>query len=385
MRRSFGFAMGGAAILIEALSLYVVLDDPGPGSLTGACVLHLVSVSAAFVAARIGGARGAREFDAVIVTALVIPLFGPALAWMMPVRSDAEAEASQAMLEEVDNRMGHAEDYTRPFFLGDFEKDLARQVNAVSYYEVLEKGDLEQKRDALRKLARLGEPRHMALVTRALEDEDTELRLCAYLELDRVRQRHERAISEVQDQVRAHVAWAEWLDAIVDAPLGEDGRPDLAEYPPPSVERESLELDLGELRARLAQGHLDYAISGTLDTTMRDFRLDRCLEECAVALAEDASNVRALVISARAHCERTNLETAEETLALLPADAQEHRSILVLRARIRFDANDFEGARMLGYRVLETRQDPPEWLLALCAEHPPADAFASAMQEELVG
>ena len=326
---------GCLAILAEALSLNCALRDASLERLLAAASFHVHAAILAVLAARSAGVRGGREFDAVLVTALLVPLFGPALAWMMPVASDEEADASRVMLEQVERNFGRCEAYAPPRFLGDFEADLAREVNSISYKEVLQTGDLEQKRDALRKLARLGQPQHMALLARMLADEDSELRRCAYLELDAGRRPHERRIVEVVEALRSSV---------------DDQRDEIA------------------LRAELAELNLAYACSGSLDATMRGFRLDACLEQCAIVEAQAPGHIRGTVLRARALCERRELVEAEAVLATLCDELWSHPSVRVLRARIRFDMRDFKAAKAIGFDMLRQHMDLPAWLLALCAE-----------------
>ncbi|MCB9917233.1 MAG: HEAT repeat domain-containing protein [Planctomycetes bacterium] len=331
-----GVLLGCVAMAVEAVSLDCALRDASSSRIVASLFFHVCAAFVAVFAARQCGVRGLREYDAVFITAILVPLFGPALAWMMPVESNEEADASREMLEQVERRLDHEEDYARPFYRGDFEADLARQVNSVSYKEVLQTGDLEQKRDAIRKLARLGEPRHMMMVARLLDDDDSELRLCAYLELDRVRQAHERVIGDLIESLRAdHI------------------------HPVREI----------ALRAELADANLEYAISGTLDETMRVFRVDRCLEQCDLALALDPHHTRSIVIKARGLCERAELEEAECLLANLPDEIWSHPSIRGLRARIRFEMRDFKAAKEIGFEMLRQFMDPPRWLHALCAEH----------------
>ena len=374
MTRLYGALLGIVAILVEIGSVYYALRDPTGSQMLAALLFHLCASILSLVAARLSGVKGGRDCDAVLMTALFVPLFGPALAWMMPVQDDAEALAARVMLEQVESRLEQGADYARPLYQGDFEADLARQVNSVSYYEVLETGDLEQKRDALRKLARLGEPRHLALLMRTLEDPEQELRLCAYLELDRVRQRHERTIAKRQKAVEAWKAWEQWLADVEQ--YGEQGAAAM-----PAMDEETARSDPEQLRTALARAHLDYAVSGCLDVTMRQFRLDCCLQVCAAALARDAWNDRVMVIEAQALCERGFPEEAELSLQRVSPEFRAHPALRSLLARICFERRDFAAAKKLGDEMLEDHMDPPPWLQALCAEHELATSCAARLPQ----
>ena len=60
-----------------------------------ALTLHLTAVAACYVAARLRTQLSSVEFDLVLMTAIFIPGFGPALAWLFP-RSDGSEEAQNA-------------------------------------------------------------------------------------------------------------------------------------------------------------------------------------------------------------------------------------------------------------------------------------------------
>jgi hypothetical protein len=144
------------------------------------------------------------ERDSILVTAVTVPFLGPALAWSIPRHApDGEVEnAHQAVEKYLDHVKPRVPDYERTLFTGDHDRDLARKLDAESFREVLRHGETGQKRNALFKLAELGAPHHLAMIRECLTDEDQEVRLYAYGELDRLTRIHEGAIADGRAAVK---------------------------------------------------------------------------------------------------------------------------------------------------------------------------------------
>ncbi len=331
-------AIGMLAALVESVAVFAVLACRGPLDACAAALLHVCACAGALAAAKARvGARGV-ELDAVFLTSFFVPLFGPALSWMTPLGPDVSDRGSRRMLEDVERQIEGGDTYERRLYSGDFEGDLSRQLNSLSYREALRKGDLDQKRDALRKLTRLGEPRHLTLVKQALEDSETEVRLCAYLELDRVRTRFETEIAERRRTIEEF-----------DECDGEDH----------GIDQEF---------AGLAELHLAYGASGALDDTMTRFQLEQSVEVARHALDRSPWSVDAALVAAEACCELGDYGEAEQTLDRFAHTCADQPRFLELRARAAFGKRDFGRAREVARAMLALQYPVPAWLAVLLGE-----------------
>ncbi|MFQ5506882.1 MAG: tetratricopeptide repeat protein [Planctomycetota bacterium] len=303
-------------------------------------LLHLGACTFCILAARSRGKLSPVEKDVVLISAVFIPVFGPALAWTIPVGDDRRLPSgSTEMLHKVEQDLQSTEQpYVPKLYSGDFEQDLSREINAMSYYEVLKNGDMDQKRNALRKLARMGEHKHLVMIKKFYHDPEPELRLCAYLEIDRLRIRHESKISELKKQLR---------ECRVGRPIHE-GR---------KLEDDCL--------AELADAVREYGSCGILDENMADFQLRQALDIAAEALRKSPKNWRAALVKALIHKDLNELDDAEKSLADLPEESRQHPAIRMMRAKLCFSRRDFEGARREALALRDSGQEVPEWLAVL--------------------
>lgn len=161
-----------------------------PGALAFGLAAHLLAVAAVAVAARCCGARPS-ELRLLATMSAGLPGVGAVLAAGHLVAGPAAATNA------------HAAHVESPFAPEPARRELADELRVTGYATLLREGSLEQKRNLLRRLASLGEPRHLGIVRRFLADPEPELRLCAYAELAAVAQRHEARIGALQRRVEA--------------------------------------------------------------------------------------------------------------------------------------------------------------------------------------
>ena len=335
MRKALCIVLGIAAACVEVLAVCLAIWCENWLIVFAAVTSHGFAGTLAVLAARVRGPMPSAEFDALVAVAFFIPIFGPGLAWTIPLgaRRTGVAEADE-MLAAVDERLDQA--FVPSIFKGDFEVDLSRQVNTVSYQQVLAEGDLEQRRDVIRKLARLGEPKHFEMLKTFLVDPETEIRLCAYLELDRIRQGYEKEIAEKREAV-------------------DEARED---------NDASMLVKLGEL----AEVQRAYGASGVLDGTMATFRLSQSVEACDEVLSHDPANPRALIVRSRACAELGRLDDAEEGLNALPIEIARHPAIELFHARICYLRRDFDAARECADRLVDAEIEIPAWLEVILSD-----------------
>jgi len=316
---------------LEIAAAVVLVGLNSLPAVAGAGVLHVL---AAFCCSR--AARQRRpdlaqvERDIVFWTALLVPVFGPPLAWRMPFLATPEkVENAHSVFERYADHVKPAvPDYERTLFTGDYEKDLARELDAESYHEVLRHGETDQKRNALRRLADLGEPRHFALIRRCLLDPEHEVRLYAYSELERSGRVYEDVIARRT----------------------------------PQIEREP---DNADALLALATAYFEYAASGILDEGMASFyfnsaasyaeRADRCgIEGCEATWLRAAALARVGSYDAADAC----LDALGENEKALPKSC-------IARADIAFRRRDFLGVRTEAEQLREAGAEVPAWLQAM--------------------
>jgi hypothetical protein len=339
VRRKIHLILGFLAPIVSAGGAATAIFVQAWWSLAIGCFLHLVGGQ---LAVRAAGLRRKTpltevERDAILCLATFAPVVGPALAWRIP-RRNAEKTIENAH-EVVERYMSHVKpavpEHERTLFTGDHDKDLARKLDMESFIEVLNHGETDQKRSALFRLAELGAPHHLALIRRCLEDDDQEVRLYAYGELERLTREHEMAIAEARK--------------------GE------AEAP-----------SCPEAKKDRSRAHAGLAGSGVLDgpTSGFHFRAAAMYAQQAQELAEN--DVEAVLLEAVAQARLGELELARECLDGLSEEHRERTDVALARAEVAFCMRDFGAARAAAGHLILFEEELPDWLAALCIAETPA-------------
>ena len=221
MSRARPFVIVGAlAAGLELAAAFLGLGLNSVAMFVVAALLHAIAAVLSAKAARMRRPDlGVVEHDLVFLTSLFVPIFGPGLAWTMPhAEAPAKVEDAHQVFERyADHVEPAAPEYERTLFTGDYEKDLARELDAESHYEVLRHGSTDQKRNALRKLADLGDPKHFLLIRRCLVDPEHEVRLYAYAELERCSRIFEEEIGKRSRELQGDESDTETLLALAQA------------------------------------------------------------------------------------------------------------------------------------------------------------------------
>lgn len=324
-------AGGGAALA------FAVGSDLG---VAAGLLLHLGAAASGTIAARRrrGGPLAQAERDAVITTSLLVPFLGPVLAMTLPRKAGGAdvVNAHQAMERYRSHVKPSIPEYERSLFTGDFDRDLARKLDLETYRDVLRHGHTDQKRSALFRLAELGQPHHLALIRRCLTDEDQEVRLYAYGELERLVREHEERIARARARIRE-----------------EPGR--------------------AEAHLELARAQFDLGVSGVLDSATAGFHL-RVAVSCAVeARRLDPASLPAAVLQSRALAKLGDREGADACLASLPEEMRLGAEALLADAETAFAARDFGRAREAAEELRRREAGLPGWLEALLAAEPDED------------
>jgi hypothetical protein len=301
-------------------------------------------LAAAWIAGRAAGIRRTdltrTERDAVVWIAALVPMFGPALAWWIPMPPETEDEEEEPeevvnaheMFERYEEHVKpHRPDYERTLFTGDYARDLARELDAESYFEVLRHGNTDQKRNALRRLATLGKPRHFALIRNCLLEPSHEVRLYAYAELEKASRVYEDEIADLSHRLARRPKRVESLLA-------------------------------------MARVQFRYAASGIHDAGMADFYFQTVIRFAERARAAGATGPEPVWLVARAQARIGDTEAALDSLASLSGAEQEMAESCLVRAAIHFEARNFEGARIEADRIEATGETVPGWLRALRSE-----------------
>lgn len=120
------------------------------------------------------------------VLTFCIPVVGAALSWSIRNHHAGTRKQEQERLAAFHKEYLDAPgDLPVPDpFTGTFDVDVARIADAESFSAILEFGTTDHKRNALARLAALGEPKHMRLLRACLLSSDTEVRLFAHAQLD---------------------------------------------------------------------------------------------------------------------------------------------------------------------------------------------------------
>ncbi len=336
LRLPADLVLTGLATFVSLCGLIAVFVLPGTFGVPSGAVLHGVSVWMALQAAclRRESPLSEAERDAVLVLASVVPVIGVAFAPSVPPPDDAEeAVTSHEVFERYQEYVKPSPPpYERSIFTGDFDRDLARKLDAQSYYDILKTGETGQKRSALRRLADLGRPEHLVLIRRCLEDPEHEVRLYAYGELSRLEGGFER------DLVRCKEAVAE----------------------SPNVENQTAQ----------ALVHLAYARSGVLDEATGLFHFSQALERAEGALGADGESAEAVVIAAQALAGLSRFDEATSLLAGFGGEGELGERARLARAEMAFASRDFDAARIEAEALLVDGRDLPEWLAALLSIAP---------------
>lgn len=340
IRRSLPVLVTLAAAL-ELTSLLVVMALNRAEWLPVALLVHLL-------AARVAGHAAAvrrkdlnpTERDSVVWIAALVPMFGPALAWWIPTAppppdEDGEPEEvvnAHEMFERYEEQVQpHRPDYERTLFTGDYARDLARELDAESYVEVLRHGNTTQKRNALRRLATLGEPKHFAQIRGCLLDPSHEVRLYAYAELEKASRTYETEIARLSRRLGRRPRDAEAL-------LG------------------------------MARTHFRYAASGIHDTEMAAFYYQSVIRFAGRARDAGTEGPAATWLIASAAARNGDTERALAEIASLSPEEQEMEESCLVRAAIHFEARAFDLARSEAERIEAAGGSVPGWLQALRME-----------------
>jgi len=331
------------ATCLEAAALSLAMALNTPAGLPLALVVHLVAARLSAAAAGVRREDLSRtEKDAVLWIAALVPMFGPPLAWSMPVPPRAPEEDEPDHSEEIVNAHDmferyeehvtpHRPDYERTLFTGNYAADLARELDAESYVEVLRNGGTDQKRNALRRLATLGEAKHFGQIRGCLLDPSHEVRLYAYSELEKASQVYEDEIADLSKK--------------------------LAKRPK----------HIASL-LRLAEVQYRYAASGIHDSAMAAFYFKTVLRYAKKAIDAGAQGPEAVWIAARALARMDQPADALAELATLTEEQQNLAESCLVRAGIRFRAREFDAARDEADRIESTGGELPPWLAALRTE-----------------
>ncbi|MEN8152023.1 MAG: hypothetical protein ABFS86_19565, partial [Planctomycetota bacterium] len=179
------------------------------------------------------------------------------------------------------------------------------------------------------RLAELGEPHHIALIRACLEDDDGEVRLYAYGELDRLTRVFEEEIGKSRRLVEAR------------------------------------EKDV-EPRLRLSLAHFDLAASGVLDPRTAGFHFRAAANEAQIARGLEPGELDPVLAEARARARLGDLDAASNCLEEVPEEHRGEAAVCLARAEVAFTRRDFSGARMEAGALLLTETELPGWLQAIC-------------------
>jgi len=329
------------ASCIEAAALGLVMAHNHVMTLPIALAAHLVAAGLSSRAATIRrDDLTTTEKDAVMWIAALVPMFGPPMAWAMPAPPMTEEEKEQTeevinahdMFERYEEHVTpHRPDYERTLFTGDYGADVARELDAESYGEVLRNGGTDQKRNALRRLATLGEPRHFGQIRGCLLDPSHEVRLYAYSELEKASQVYEEEIAALSKKL---------------------------------AKRPKLIIPL----LRLTEVQFEYAASGIHDEAMAAFYFKTVVRFARRAIEAGATGPEPVWFIARSLARMGEPGMALGELAKLPETERDLPESCLVRAAIRFRARKFDEAREEAYRIELAGGTLPPWLAALREE-----------------
>lgn len=339
-----GHLLGLGAATVEVGTVLALFSTPAGVGAVEALLLHAAAAMLCAVAARLrlprpaavsGGEDDGRrqvELDLVALTAVFVPLFGPGLAWLFPRRVRTSAVDAHAWFEQQERMLGHGR--LAAATQGD---DDSLPHDIMSFSEVLRRGTLDHKQNALRKLAQRGTPRHLAMLRETLYSTDVELRLCAYGELQAQSRVHENRLAALQARVEAGAS-------------GDTGASDRARL---------------ALLTEAAEAHQTYATSGLLDPEMRRYHLQRGVRFAEEAWLADPGAWRVATVYARTLSDLGDHAQALRAFAHVQGEDRHRPEVCVAQAEIAFRSRDFDLAHAAGERLLQRRLLLPEWLQAL--------------------
>ncbi len=202
---------------------------------------------------------------------------------------------------------------------------LERELRVTSHSRVLREGSLEQRRNLLRRLASLGEPRYLAIVRSFLADDEPELRLCAYAELAAVAARNEARIAQLRE-----------TDAVVE----------------------------------LAAAQHAHARCGALDEEMARYWLAQAEATARRAVAADAASLPAQRVLAAVLGSSGRVDEAWAIAAGWPSPADAASELV--RADLAFRRRDREACARAQTALAATGEPVPAWLQGALSEEVPA-------------
>lgn len=322
-------AVGVLAGAVGVLATIGMWAAPSIPVTFGAIGLHVAAAALARHAARRGGASTS-EMDLVVVLAVVAPLFGPALAWTLALRTgDGSTRNAHAAFEEE-----------LAATKSDESPELERELLVRSHAQVLRYGSLEEKRNLLRQLTRIGERRYLLLLRRFLRDPEPELRLCAYAELARECQQREEHIGELRTTADALGASA-------------------------STQR-------ANALAELSDANREYGTSGLLDDDMGDYWIEQACRIAQSALDLEPASRGAQCAWALAKAELGEVEPAWEVVAAWPDDVDSLHDLA--RAELAFRRRDRSTCLAVAERLLARDFELPVWLRETAGIAGPAES-----------
>jgi hypothetical protein len=306
MQRTHRFAaslVSTTAAGCGAAAALCFLGAEEPRTVLVGAALHGVAVAAAALAMRLaGGARAEVQLTAALTAAL--PGLGALAAW---VQCAAVPRPRATNAHAAHDGPGYVAEQRPP--------ELQQELAVRSHAEVLRAGTIEEKRNLLRRLARLGEPRYLAIVRSFLGDPETELRLCAYAELAAIGQQFEARIASLRH---------------------------------------------AELHGELAAAAHDYAMSGALDEEMVRYWCDQAEQAARTALVSAPDDLRAQRVLALVQAASGRLDAAWQLAAAWPDDCEP--ALELARAEIGFRRRDLAACTRALDRLEGAGLAAPQWL-----------------------
>ncbi len=320
-----------AAVLAEVAAVVAVMLVAGGQGLALGLALHVLAAILGRVAARRRRPDLVQvESDLVLLAGIAIPLFGPLSAWALPRPKEADKpeNAHEVFASYADHVKPAVPDYERTLFTGNYEKDMARELDVESYHEVLVHGTTDQKRSALHRLAELGEAKHFRLIRNCLVDPEHEVRLYAYSELERASRHYEEEIAQRARELKEQ---------------GGRGEPLLA----------------------IARAYFEYAATGIHDEQMGAWYYRSAEQYAGQARRLMGEDPEPVWIQARAFGRLGDYDRARALLLELTVAQQNLAESCLARAELAYARRDFLAARAELARLRETGTEPPPWLAAL--------------------
>lgn len=314
-----------AAALVEVAAAWSLLCH---GQLAAAVALHM---AASLLAALTVDRAMPAYRDAVLLTAVAVPLLGPMLAWAVLARPRDAAVNAHAFFENYEQEVqGRIE------LQGTVPDSDARTI---SFHEVLRHGSLDHRRNALRKLAQRGQRMHLQLLRRCLSHPDMELRLGAFTELNRLLREWETRL----DELRA---------AVARTPRDADAR------------------------AAASRAHREYAASGLLDDDMARFQLEQAAAACDLTMVPTSGQTDLAVERALVFAELGDLDGAVAALGHVDGPDRDAPHACIARARIAFLTRRYSEVHPEVDRLRAAEADVPRWMSELCSTLPAAEEVA---------